>query len=239
MAGVAGILFDVPDVLYDATLWRRWLLTLLARLGVKPSYHEFSRAWEARLADVHRGRREFDEALESLLLDYGLSWAQVDEIQAASRIARTRLEQTARPLVGVTRTLAELAASGLALAAWADAPHSAARLAEQLERLLGVARFDAVVTSFEVEAAQPQAECYEALLSALGIGAGAAVYVGHDAAHLEGARAFGLATVAFNHDAGAAADHYLARFDELVELARTWTIVPRSAAAHPALESAR
>jgi HAD superfamily hydrolase (TIGR01509 family) len=204
-------------------------LTLLARLGIKPSYAEFSRAWEARLFDVHRGRREYDEALQSLLLDYGLSWAQVDEIEAASRIARHDLEQTSRPLPGTVRTLGELARLGLALAAWADAPCPAARLAERLERLLGAPRFDVVLTSFDLEAAQPQAECYQALLRALAVTPESTVYVGHDAAHLAAAEACGLRTVAFNHEAGARADHCLARFEDLLDLARAWPFLPRSA----------
>src|SRR3981081_3849051 len=58
-ACVKGLVFDMDDVLYDATLWRRWLLQLLGRLGLKADYHTFYRTWDAEfLADVHRGRRE-------------------------------------------------------------------------------------------------------------------------------------------------------------------------------------
>ena len=30
---VAGLVIDVPDVLYDATLWRRWLVRLVTQLN--------------------------------------------------------------------------------------------------------------------------------------------------------------------------------------------------------------
>ena len=226
-APVGGILFDVPDVLYDATLWRRWLFQLVGHLGIRLSYGEFHRAWDAHLVDVHRGRREYAEALESFLLACGLSWAQVDEIEAASRIARQNLELAVRPLPGVARAIDELAKLGPPLAAWADAPHTAAMLAERLGRLVPHTRFDAVLTSFDLECTQPAAECYQAALRALGLSAAQTVYVGHDTGHLAGARAAGMRTVAFNHEPDAEADHYLTRFDDLLALAKSWTILPR------------
>jgi FMN phosphatase YigB (HAD superfamily) len=219
---LAGIVFDVPDVLYDATRWRHWLVQLVSRLGVRVEYREFYRAWDAQLLDVHRGRREHAEALESFLLARGLSWAQVDEIEAASRIQRQSLELDVRPLPGVVRVLGELAGLGLSLAAWADAPHTAARLAERLERLVPQVRFDALLTSFDQECAQPSPECYRAALDALGLAASEVVYVGHDTAHLAGARAGGLQTVAFNFEPDARADHYLTRFEDLLSLAKAW-----------------
>lgn len=225
---VGGIAFDVPDVLYDATLRRRWLLQLVGHLGVRVGYAEFYRAWDAHLVDVHRGRRECAEALESFLLACGLSWAQVDEIEAASRIQRPNLEIGVRPLPGVVRAIGELARLGLPLAAWADAPHTAAKLAELLNRLVPGTCFDAVLTSFDLECTQPAAECYRAMLGALGLPAEQVVYVGHDTAHLAGARAAGLRTVALNFEPAAGADHYLTCFDDLLALAKTWSIVPRS-----------
>jgi HAD superfamily hydrolase (TIGR01509 family) len=226
-APVGGVVFDVPDVLYDATLWRRWLVQFVGRLGIRLGYAQFHRAWDAQLVDVHRGRREYAETLETFLLNLGLSWAQVDEIEAASRIQRQNLELAVRPLPGVARTIDELARLGLSLAAWADAPLVAGKLAERLERLLPHARFDAMLTSVELESTQPAPRCYQALLELLGLPAARTVYVGHDAAHLAGARSCGLRTVAFNHEPAAQADHYLTRFDDLATLAKSWSIVPR------------
>ncbi len=130
---IRGLIVDVPGVLYDATLWRRWLFHLLGRFGVASDYAEFDRAWEARLVDVHCGRREYLEALQSFLLDCGLSWAQVDEVEAASRIQRRELELNVRALPGVVRGVEALARGSLPVVAWADAPHSAEKLRERLE----------------------------------------------------------------------------------------------------------
>lgn len=226
-AELGGIVFDVPDVLYDATLWRRWLLQLVGRLGVRVGHDEFFRAWDAHLVDVHRGRREYAEALETFLLECGLTWALVDEVEAASRIQRENLELDVRPLPGVTRVMDELARLGLSLAAWADTPHPADRLAERLERIVPSARFDAVLTSFDLECVQPAAECYRATIDALGLPAAQVVYVGHDTAHLAAAAAAGLRTAAFNFEPEARADHYLTRFEDLLAVVETCSIVPR------------
>jgi len=226
-APVGAIIFDAPDVLYDATLWRRWLLQLVGRLGIRLEYTDFQQAWEAHLVDVHRGRREYTEALETFLLELGLGWAQVDEIEAASRIQRQNLEIGVRPLPGVARTIDELQGLGLALAAWADSPLVAGKLVERLGRLLPHLQFDAVLTSVELESTQPAAQCYRAMLDLLGLAPAQTVYVGHDTVHLAGARCCGLRTVAFNHAPAAKADHYLTRFEDLATLARSWAVLPR------------
>jgi FMN phosphatase YigB (HAD superfamily) len=233
LTSLAGVIFDVPDVIYDATLWRRWLVQLLHRLGVEIAYASFAAAWDARLADVHCGRRDFDEALESHLLDCGLSWAQVDEVEAAGRIQRAKLEADARPFPGAVRVIEELARRRLCLAAWADLPLPAEGLAERLARWAPQARFEVALTSFDLEAAQPAAACYRALLAAMGLSGGQVLYVGHDTAHLAAAAAAGLQTAAFNHAPEARAEHLLAQFDDLLRI-----VPPRAAGPQPSLGSA-
>lgn len=227
---IGGIVFDVPDVLYDATLWRRWLFQLVTRLGVHSGYEDFDRRWNAHLADVHRGRREYAEALEAFLLDCGLTWGQVDEIEAARGIQRQNIDLHVRPLPGVLRVFDELARLGVPLAAWADASHASDKLAELLARLLPRTHFDAVLTSIDLESTQPDAACYRAMLAALRIPAPQAVYVGHDSEHLAAARAAGLRTVAVNFAPGAAADHCLTCIDDLPALVKSWSLGPRRAA---------
>src|SRR5262249_39660427 len=110
---VQGFLFDMGDVLYDATAWRRWLLQLLSRMGLHAQYRTLFRIWDDEfLADVHRGRREYTEAFQSFLLSIGLSRAQIDEVQAASQARKRDLEAHVRPLPGVRSTIERLAARG-------------------------------------------------------------------------------------------------------------------------------
>jgi len=217
--GIRGLVFDLEDVLYDATLGRRWMLQLLARMGLKRDYRTFYRAWDHEfLVDVQRGRREYAEAFQAFLLAQGFSWAQIDEVQAASRLHCQELESGVRPLPGVVATIDELAARGVSMAVLADCAHSASELAGKLE-LLGLrGRFQAVLTSFELEETKPALRCYQAALQGLNLTTEEALYVGHDSRDLVGAAAAGLRTAAFNHDADARADHYLARLEELLEI---------------------
>lgn len=216
---VEGLLFDMGDVLYDATGWRRWLLQLLARMGLHTRYRSLFRIWDDEfLDDVHRGRREYGEAFQAFLLSIGLSRGQIDEVQAASLARKRELERHARPLPGVRGTIERLASRGVTLAVLSDSEQNADELGAQLRRLGLGGRFSAVLSSIDIEYTKPSPVCYRAALTAMDLAAEQVAFVGHDGAELAGARAVGLLTAAFNYDAGAKADHYLTRFDELLDL---------------------
>lgn len=219
MAGLAGIVFDAPDVFYDATLWRRWMFQLLVRMRVVADYAEFHGRWEMHLTDVNCGRREFGEALQSFLLGYGLSWAQIDEIEAASRIQRQTLEVEVRPLPGVVAAIRALNQQRVPLVAWADVPLTSAKLAERLDRVLPRAEFHAVVTSFEVECSQPDGECYRCMRELFANSAGRILYVGHDAVHLAAARHAGMLTAALSYLPAGEVEFSLPRLEDLAEIA--------------------
>ena len=122
------------------------------------------------------------------------------------------------------KTIARLSDLGLPLVALADAPYPAARLWERLKRLGLDNRFGTVLSSFDLEAAQPSAQCYQSALDALGLPAQDVVYVGHDAEHLAGAKAIGMRTVAFNFQRQARADFYLTRFEDLAAIVESSSV---------------
>jgi len=216
---VGGVVFDICNVLYDDTVWRRWVLKVLGRLGLHTNYRSFFRVWDRDyLAEVHRGRSTFHDAFRTFLAAAGLSAGQIEEVQAACQTRRRELQRTARPLPGVKATLAGLHRRGLALAAVANSEHPAPVLQEQLRRFDVAELFTAVVSSLELGSTMPDPDCYLAALRALGLSAGEAAFVGHDTAVLAGASAVGMPAVAFNYDCDARADVYLARFDELLDL---------------------
>lgn len=216
---VAGLLFDMGDVLFDTTLWRRWLLKVLARLGVHTNYRIFYHIWDHDfLADVHCGRRSFCEAFESFLLAVGLSRAQIDEVKASCEARRADWERTVRLLPGVRPTLERLAAAGLVLGVLSDAEDPGEVLARQLEQMGLPGIFSAVVSSRDVGRSKPDPLNYAAALSAIGLPASKVAFVGHDALELAGAARAGMSTIAFNFEPVAEADVYLARFDQLVDV---------------------
>ncbi len=228
--GVRGVLFDLGNVLYDDTMWRRWMLRLLQHLGLQTHYRGFCRVWDREHLDaVYRGRRSFAEAFETFLLSIGLSRGQIEEVQAACRARRRELEASARPLPGVRSTLARLVDGGWTLGVLCNSEHPASHLRDHLMRCGMGPWFPSVISSFDLRAAMPDAECYAAALAAMNLAPAEVAFVGHDSAELAGAMAAGIATVAFNFDPDARADCYLNRFEDLLEVL-AWPDAPLAAA---------
>jgi HAD superfamily hydrolase (TIGR01509 family) len=216
---IHGLVFDMGGVLYDDTVWRRWLLRVLGQLGLHANYRSFYRLWDRQyLGDVHRGRREFSAAFGEFLRSVGLSPAQIDEVQAACQARRRSLESSIRPLPCVKTTLARLRQSGLALAALTDSEYSSSVLAERLERIGLAGLFGMVLSSIDLGHIRPEPICYLTALSAMKLSASQVAFVGHDGEELEGAAQVGMGTIAFNFDADARADVFIARFEQLSEV---------------------
>ena len=96
---VVGLIFDAEDVLYDSTVWRRWLLQLLVRMGLQTDYRSFYCAWEREYLDeVNCGRREYWEALCDYLQSAGLLPGQLDEVMAAGQARSRQIQQQSFPL---------------------------------------------------------------------------------------------------------------------------------------------
>jgi len=113
---VRGVLFDMCNIFYDDTEWRRWLLRLLTQLGLQTNDHSFFHVWDRDYFDqVCRGRTSFREAFQSFLFSAGMSRGQIEEVQAACRTHRRMIDVSLRPLPGVTSTVARLVESGLVL----------------------------------------------------------------------------------------------------------------------------
>ena len=218
---IRGLLLEAGNILYDDSAWRRWLLRLLKRLGLKAEYVPFYRVFDSDyLIDVHCGRATFDDAMHAFLISSGLSVGEAEEVCRALESYRRRGEAGYRPLIGVRETLAQLHAAGVTLGLLCNSERSGDALRQRLADLLGESPWSAVISSRDLGCAMPAAECYRAALAAVKLSAGEAAFVGRDARELRGAQAQGLATIAFNADADAQADVHLQRFENLVELTR-------------------
>ena len=219
---IRGLLLDLGDVIHDTTVWRRWLVRMLARtglLGPRADYKEFYRVWDREyLGDVHRGRREFCEAFRAFLASLGLTGAQIDEVELACQTRRRLLDADAQPLPGVRATLARLDEAGIVLGVLTDSEYPASVLEEQLERFGLGGIFVSVISSLDMGQTTPEPAGYLRSLRAMKLRADEAAFVGHDAAGLSGAAELGMHTIAFNYDPDATADVYLARFEELLDL---------------------
>ena len=218
-AAIGGLILEPANVLYDATLWRREVVRLLGRLHVPATYPEFFQRWDRDyLVDVQQGFRQYDEAFGAFLLSAGLSWGQIDEVEAFARQQRHDYEENVRPLPAVVATLTELARRGLPLVALCDASHPAAALERRIERLGLGGLFLKVLSSLDLGAAKPAAACYRAALDVLDLPADAVAFVGCDRRSLDGAAACRLRTIALNCQEPVQADARLSSFAELVDL---------------------
>ena len=215
----AGILFDMCNILYDDTVWRRWVLRLLSRLGLSTNYCSFFRIWDRDYLDeVHRGQREFRQAFASFLRCAGLSSGQIDEVEAASHARRRHLEAHSRPLPGVRNTLWRLRQQGFAMGVISNSEHPAAALRRRLQRFGIEKLFPTVVSSIDLNCCMPDAASYLVALQFMKLPPDKVAFVGHDRLELAGAQAVGMPTVAFNFDNDAQADVHISRFEELIEV---------------------
>jgi HAD superfamily hydrolase (TIGR01509 family) len=212
-----GVLFDMCNVLYDDTVWRRWVLQLLGKMGLYTNYCSFFRLWDRDfLGEVHTGKRVFREAFESFLLCAGLSVGQIDEVEAASHARRRHLEKHARPLPGVRHTLWRLHQEGFVMGLICDSEHSAAELRLRMQRFGIEKLFTTLVSSIDLQRCMPEPETYLSAVKSMNLPPEQVAFVGHDRVELAGAAAVGMATIAFNFDADAQADVHITRFEELV-----------------------
>ena len=116
-----AIVFDMGDILFDASAWRRWLARLLGKMGIAASYRDLFARWDAEyLVHVHCGRTTYAEAFAGFLSSWGLTGAQVVEASAASMAQKKLIESAVLPFPGVVRTLGQLSRAGFRLGVLSD-----------------------------------------------------------------------------------------------------------------------
>ena len=219
---VRGLVFDMGDVLFDATVWRRWLLQQLHRMGLQTTYRSFFEVWDRDYLDsVHRGERDYAEAFQSFLRDSGLTLGQIEEVLFASNQVKREIEQDTRPFPGVRATLERLHAVGLRMAVLTDSESPAAAIEARLAKL-GIGRyFNAVVSSADLQRTKPARICYDTVIERLRLTPAQSAFIGHDNDELLGARRAGMPVVAIHYERNATAEVFLRRFDGLLQLFET------------------
>ena len=221
-----GLLFDMGDVLYDATGWRRWLWKQLVRMGYPFHYTNFWHTWDEQfLSAVHRGERLWQTAFDEFLKQQGLPSGAVQEINCASHYQKQRLESQTKPLLGVIETLEVLHRRGLKLGVLTDSESSATAVGERLERMGLGGLFLSIVSSRDLQQTKPAPACYLAALNELHLSIEQTAFVGHDWDELQGAAQLGLCTIAFNAPPQIPADYHLRRFADLLQVSQQPTTI--------------
>jgi FMN phosphatase YigB (HAD superfamily) len=215
---VRAFLFEAPGVLYDPTLWQRWLFKLLARMGFHSSYDTFSRAWDAEFAPAaYVGKCSLSAALESFLQSAGLPRVLIAELLLAVNTQRRQLDADEHPLLDVISTLRHLQAEDYAVAVTADCEWNAAGLRDKLDRLGLDVSFAHVTTSLELGCTKPDPSSYLMPATELHLMAGQVVFVGRRPQQIIGARKAGMGTIAVDCP-NCPADWHVGRLSELLTI---------------------
>lgn len=213
-----AVVFDLGDILYDASRWRRWLHGELSHRGCRLSLPDMVAVWESHLVLVYRGALAYNAALDGFLSRWIADPADRAEFLRISLAKKAEFESAREPLPDVPETLALLRAGGLRLAVLTDIEVPAAGVRAILDSLGLGGAFDAVVSSHDIGWAKPAPEAYRSALAALEADAAEAVFMGHDQEELDGAQAAGLATRSLETTGPTRGHQRLARFADLREL---------------------
>ena len=211
---IRAVLFDADGVLYYRNNKDKEFKEFLRKLGV--DYEEIP---ESRRLDIRRkasiGQITYEQYKAAVLQLYG-----VTDQNLVSRGIQVSLEERDNVLFfNETReTLTKLKNRNLYLGIVTDTAQSLHVKIEKLERG-GIGNlWDSIISSREVGIQKPDPKIYQLALQQLGINSNQALFVGHKAIELEGARNVGMKTVAFNYENGTNADFYIKGFSELAEL---------------------
>ncbi|MCA9224178.1 MAG: HAD hydrolase-like protein [Planctomycetales bacterium] len=220
---LAGVIFDPAGVLYDGTLWVRWLFQLLSRMGMYSHFTVFARVWEEDyLPLINLQQADYWQTMRWYLTSLGFTPAQLDEVQAAGQSRRREFEENARPLPHVRQTLEQLSRAGLSLSVCCSGPWTDEQMTARLERLQLADLFDGIDSRFSGPSSEPtQRDLVSALaetMAASELRAEETAVVSARIATLQAARSLGAAAIAVDAQNLIDEATMLATFDELSRL---------------------
>jgi HAD superfamily hydrolase (TIGR01549 family) len=211
---VRALLFDAGDILYFRPKQSEYFKAFLAEQGLalKPDHAQLKKGIEYK---AYRGLITHDEYREAVLALYGIA-----DPAGVARGKQALVDDDANVefFAGVPETLLALKERGYLLGIITDSANSVSAKLSWFGRGGFGHVWDSIVSSIELGTRKPDPSIYLASLQQLGLEAGEAAFVGHRAAELDGARAVGMRTIAFNWDPGAAADCYVHKFGDLLQV---------------------
>ena len=201
------LLVSASGVLYDDTIFWRWLMQLLGHMGMHMQPGIFTTLWQSDYADdVCEGRQDFWDALRSYLHEAGLSSGQIDEIFAAGRTHWRRFELELHAFPQAVTALKELAHSGHKLAVVMHSPLSVEQSYARLEQMRIASYFSKVITSRELRQRPRRRTFWQNAVRQLACPNTSASLISSDERQLQAAREAELRTIAFRCSSSESAD---------------------------------
>ncbi|MFO7905010.1 MAG: HAD family hydrolase [Planctomycetota bacterium] len=209
-------MIDLCGVLYDDSIWSRWLFKLVQQLGLHTTYTPFFRVWRCEyLSRVKRQELEYWEALRTFLRAAGLSSGQIDEVEAAGHAQLRKYESNLMPLPGVSNVLSRLHDRGIQLTMVSSACLDTRGVHDRLNALGLAPYFNSVFSIPDLWRQYPEHPALQIAARTTHLPCGRLAFVGRDTALLTEAGEAGICRIAVNYDNDAVADVFLRGFDRL------------------------
>jgi putative hydrolase of the HAD superfamily len=211
---IHALIFDAGDILYYRPDRGAIFSAFLKDLGLElsPNHNHQKKVIEYK---AYRGEINHDEYREAIVGLYGIT--QPEQV-ARGKQALIDDDANIAFFDGVPETLHALKEEGYLLAIITDTANPISSKLSWFERGGFGHVWDAIISSMDVGVRKPDPKLYHTALSQLGLTANQAVFVGHRASELAGARAVGMKTIAFNYDEDAGADFYIENFADLLKV---------------------
>jgi putative hydrolase of the HAD superfamily len=211
---IRALLFDAGDTLYFRPRRYQKLKTFLKELAEDvEDNHAIEKTALTKLA--FQGQINQDQYREAVLRMYGVT--QTALIQRGKQVLDED-DQDIQFFEGVSKTLAVLKENGYLLGIITDTANPLHVKLSWFEKGGFGNVWDALISSNEIGVCKPDPRIYQAALQQLGTQPKQTIFVGHKAAELEGAKAVGMHTIAFNYEESAKADFYIDKFSSLLTI---------------------
>jgi len=211
---VRALLFDAGDLLYYRPERGKFFTEFLAELGLDREETYASERYVLR-QQAYRGEMDQEEYQREILSLYGII---APELAARGLKAMRKDENNVQFFEGVRETLLTLKDEGYLLGIVTDTANPLHAKLNWFERGGFGHVWDALTSSLDVGVRKPDPKIYCAALEQLGVTVDQTVFLGHKKSELEGARAVGLKTIAFNYDEDAPADYYVEKFADILKV---------------------
>lgn len=211
---IRALLFDAGDILYYRPNRGRRFNAFLRELAIDAADRP-AREKEALTQQAYMGAIDQAHYHASILGLYGIT--RPDLVERGRQALRDD-EDDVEFFPGVQQTLVALKEQGYLLAIVTDTANPVHTKLKWFERGGFGHVWDSIISSRELGMRKPDPRIYCAALDQLGVTAIEALFVGHKAGELDGARNAGIWTVAFNYDREAVADYFIKDFPELLQL---------------------
>lgn len=211
---IRALLFDAGDILYYRPKKENKFVNFLKELGLDDKWEQIQKKKDLK-RQAYTGQISHDE--------FHLTYLQLLGITDPELVKRGKALLDEENLdveffEGVKETLQTLKQKGFMLGIITNTANSIRSKLSWFEVGGFGDVWDSIISSVEIGVIKPFPEIYQAALTQLGLSSDQAVFVGHRISELNGAKASGLQTIAYNYDEGAQADYYVTEFREILEI---------------------